>query len=182
MTELNTTRRTIVKGAAWAAPVVTMAAAAPTLAASTNCDVPDRDLSTSVSGGGNRVGATQLDLSATQFINTGTESVEGITVVFQASGGQTINDVQVFGQPIENLAVGATIAGEGTSMVTLTLAPGTSLGQVTVPPNGGSYQAPAGQTLILGSNAAFDLTVTVNATNATECSVPFETTSPIPAG
>lgn len=177
MTQFTTDRRTIVKGAAWAVPAVSVAAAAPSLAASPVA----HDLSTSVPGTGNRISATQIDLSATNFINTGTETVEGITVVFSASDDQTIEDVQVFGQPIENIAVGATISGEGTSVVTLNLAPGTGLGQVTIPPNGGSYQSPAGQTLMLGSEGPFTLSTTVTATNAADGDVPFENTTEVPA-
>lgn len=178
MTQFTTDRRSVVKGAAWAVPAISVAAAAPTLAASTT---PAHDLSTSVPGGGNRVAATQLDLAATNFINTGSETVEGITVVFEADSGQTIEDIQVFGMPIEDLAVGATIAGEGTSVVTLNLAPGTGLGQVTIPPNGGSYQSPAGQTLMLGSEGPFTLSTTVSATNAADGDVPFENVTDVPA-
>ncbi|CAM4009900.1 hypothetical protein [Janibacter anophelis] len=178
MTGPAPTRRTLVKGAAWSVPAISVAAAAPALPASPT--TPAHDLSTSVPGGGNRVAATQLDLAATNFINTGSETVEGITVVFEADSGQTIEDIQVFGQPIENLAVGATISGEGTGTVTLTLAPGTGLGQVTIPADG-SYQAPAGQTLILGTGDAFNLTVTVSATNAVAGDVPFTTTQAVPA-
>ncbi|UTT65734.1 hypothetical protein NMQ01_13700 [Janibacter sp. CX7] len=178
MTPQTPSRRTIVKGAAWSAPVVTIAAAAPSLAASTTAP---HDLSTSVPGSGNRISATQIDISATEFINTGTETIEGITVVFSASDGQKINDVQVFGQPIENLAVGATISGEGTSVVTLMLAPGTQLGQVTIAPDGGSYKSPAGQTLILDSSIGFTLTTTVSATNAKPGDVSFENVTQVPA-
>lgn len=180
MTQLTTDRRTIVKGAAWAVPAVSVAAAAPALAASTEPTAP-HNLETSVSQGGTRISATQLDIQATKFINTGTETVEGITVVFSASDGQTIEDVQVFNQPIENLAVGATISGEGTSVVTLNLAPGTALGQVTIAPDGGSYQSPVGQTLIVGSDIAFTLTTTVSATNSQEGDIPFENVTEVPA-
>lgn len=177
MSQFTTDRRTIVKGAAWTVPAISVAAAAPSLAASPVA----HDLSTSVPGTGNRISATQIDISATNFINTGTETVEGITVVFSASNGQTIEDVQVFGMPIEDLAVGSTISGEGTSVVTLTLAPGTALGQVTIPPNGGSFQSPAGQTLILGSADAFTLSTTVSAANAQDGDVPFENVTEVPA-
>ena len=179
MRQFTTDRRSVVKGAAWAVPAISVAAAAPTLAASPT--TAPHDLSTSVSGGGTRISGTQLDITATNFINTGTETVEGITVVFSASDGQTIEDVQVFGQPIEDLAVGATISGEGTSVVTLNLAPGTELGQVTIPPDGGSYQSPVGQTLILGSDIPFTLSTTVSATNAADGDVPFENVTDVPA-
>lgn len=178
MTNFTTDRRSIVKGAAWAVPAISVAAAAPSLAAST---AAPHDLSTSVPGGGTRyAGTNQMDLQATTFNNTGTETVEGITVVFQVDNGQTIEDITTFGQPIEDLAVGATINGEGTGTVTLTLAPGTGLGQVTIAA-GASYTAPAGQTLMLGSETAFNLTVTVTATNVMSGDVPFSTTQPVPA-
>lgn len=170
-------RRTVAKGAAWSVPAVAVAASAPALAASTTVA---HDLSTSVPGGGNRISGTQLDLAATNFINTGSETVEGITVVFEVDNGQTIEDITTFGQQIEDIAEGATISGEGTDTVTLTLAPGTGLGQVTIPA-GGNYQAPAGQTLTLGSDTAFNLTVTVTATNAEPGDVPFTTTEAVPA-
>ncbi|MGO1165439.1 MAG: hypothetical protein ACTMHL_02350 [Janibacter sp.] len=179
MSQFTTDRRTIVKGAAWAVPAVSVAAAAPSLAASPT--EAAHDLSTSVSGGGTRITPTQLDITATNFINSGTETVEGITVVFSVSDGQTIEDIQVFGMPIEDVAQGATISGEGTSVVTLKLAPGTGLGQVTIPPNGGSYQSPAGQTLILGSDVPFTLSTTVTASNAADGDVPFENATEVPA-
>ena len=173
MTQFATDRRTLVKGAAWAVPAVTIAGAAPALAAST---VP-HDLSTSVPAGGTRyAGTNQMDLKATTFNNTGSETVEGLIVVFHVDSGQTIEDIITFGAPIEEVAVGATISGEGTNEVTLTLAPGTQQGQVTIPA-GGSYTAPAGQTLMLGSETGFTLTVTVNAGNMTSGDIPFMTST-----
>lgn len=181
MTSFTTDRRTIVKGAAWAVPAVTVAAAAPSLAASTECDEPDRDLSTSTPGtGSQRTSDANLNIAPTTFTNTGTDPVEGITVTFVASGTQTITGISIFGNDIKNLVAGATTAGYGSNTVVLTLPPGTGLGQVTIAP-GASYTAPLGQDLGLGSPEAFTLSVTVAASNATECSVPFETSQDVEA-
>ncbi|QOK22488.1 hypothetical protein IGS73_15680 [Janibacter indicus] len=88
MTPQTPSRRTIVKGAAWSAPVVTIAAAAPWLAASPD-PTPPHDPHASVSSGGTRTSATNLNISPTNFINTGTETVEGVTATFVASGGRS---------------------------------------------------------------------------------------------
>lgn len=112
--------------------VVTIAAAAPSLAASHD-PTPAHDLHTSVTSGGTRTSATNLNISPTNFINTGTETVEGITVIFVASGVQTITGISVFNTDIKNLVAGATTPGYGTNTVVLTLPPGTGLGQVTIP-------------------------------------------------
>lgn len=177
MTELSTpSRRTIVKGAAWATPVVTIAAAAPALTASPV--TADIDLSTSSSAGGSRTGGT-LNINPSTFRNTGTETVEGITVTFVASGDQTITGISVFGSGIKNLVPGATTAGYGSNTVILTLPPGTGLGQVTIPP-GAEYTAPLGQDLGLGSPEGFTLSVTVAATNATADSIAFEASQDVP--
>lgn len=171
-------RRTIAKGAAWTVPAVAVAAAAPALAASTTVA---HDLSTSISGGGTRyAGTNQMDLKPSTFNNTGSETVEGLHIVFRVDNGQTIEDVQVFNNPIEDIAVGATISGEGTNEVTLTLAPGTALGQVIIPA-GSTYASPAGQTLMLGSATGFNLTVTVNAANMKPGDIPFVTTAVVNA-
>lgn len=180
MTQFTTDRRSVVKGAAWAVPAISVAAAAPSLAASPTCDEPDRDLSTSSSAGGTRQSAENLNINPSTFRNTGTESVEGITVTFVASGTQTIEGISVFGSDIKNLVPGATTAGYGSNTVVLTLPPGTGLGQVTIPP-GGEYTAPLGQDLALSSAEAFTLSVTVQATNGTDCSVPFEASQEVPA-
>lgn len=178
MTQFTTDRRTIVKGAAWAVPAISVAVAAPALAASPVPE-PDIDLSTSASAGGTRTSATNLNVNPSTFTNTGTVTVEGITVTFVASGTQTIEGISVFGSDIKNLVPGATTAGYGSNTVVLTLPPGTGLGQVTIAP-GASYTAPLGQDLALGSPEAFTLNVTVRATNATDASVPFQTSQDVP--
>lgn len=178
MTQFTTDRRTIVKGAAWAVPAVSVAAAAPSLAASSDPTV-DFDLSTSTSAGGTRSGAN-LNINPSTFTNTGTETVQGITVTFVASGTQTIEGISVFGSDIKDLVAGATTAGYGSNTVVLTLPAGTGLGQVTIAP-GDSYTAPLGQDLALGSDEAFTLSVTVEASNATDASIPFETSQEVEA-
>lgn len=179
MSQFTTDRRTIVKGAAWAVPAVSVAAAAPSLAASSDPQ-PDIDLSTSSSAGGTRTSATNLNVNPSTFSNTGTETVQGLTITFVASGTQTIDGIAVFGSDIKDLVAGATTAGYGTNTVVLTLPPGTGLGQVTIEP-GNSYTAPLGQDLALGSPEAFTLSVTVRATNGTDASVPFETSQEVEA-
>ncbi len=179
MTQFTTDRRTIVKGAAWTIPAVSVAAAAPALAASPTCDEIPQDLSTSSSAGGTRTSPENLNINPSTFRNTGTESVEGITVTFVASGTQTIEGISVFGSDIKDLVPGATTSGYGTNTVVLTLPPGTGLGQVSIPP-GGEYTAPLGQDLALSSPEAFTVNVTVQATNGTDCSVPFEASQEVP--
>lgn len=178
MSDLNTSRRTIVKGAAWAVPAISVAAAAPSLAASS---VP-HDLSTSVPGTGTRQSATNLNLSPTTFNNTGSESIEGLTITFTVDNGQTITGITIFGNDIKNLVAGSTTTGYGTSTVVLTLPPNTSngIGQVSIP-SGGSYTAPLGQDLGLSSPTAFNISVTVVASNGTASDVPFSSTNPVPA-
>lgn len=175
--QTHVSRRTIAKGAAWSVPAVAVAAAAPSLAASTTAP---HDLSTSVPGGGTRTSDLNLNLAATNFINTGSETVQGLTVTFQVDSGQTIEAIQIFGNDIKNLAVGSTTSGYGTDTVVLTLAPGSELGQVTIEP-GGSYQAPLGQDLVLSSPDAFTISVTVMASNGTAESIPFATSEFVPA-
>lgn len=173
MSDLNTSRRTIVKGAAWAVPAISAAAAAPSLAASPE-PTPDIDLSTSTPGAAGvvRQTDTQMNISATTFRNTGTVPAEGLVVTFAVDSGQTIEGIQVFGSDIKNVAQGATTSGYGTNTVTLTLAPGTGLGQVTIAP-GSEYTSPVGQDILLGQAGAFNLTVTVQASNATANSVGY---------
>lgn len=173
MTNFTTDRRSIVKGAIWAVPAVTIAAAAPSLAASPE-PTPDIDLSTSTPGAGGvvRQSPEQMNISATTFRNTGTATAEGLVVTFAVDSGQTIEGIQVFGSDIKNVAQGATTSGYGTNTVTLTLAPGTGLGQVTIAPNG-EYTSPVGQDILLGQPGAFNLTVTVQASNATAQSVGY---------
>ena len=88
-------------------------------------------------------------------------------------------DYEIFGNEMQYAEV-TLDPGETLMICRLTLAPGTGLGQVTIPADG-SYQAPAGQTLILGTGDAFNLTVTVSATNAVAGDVPFTTTQAVPA-
>lgn len=179
MTPQTPSRRTIVKGAAWSAPVVTIAAAAPSLAASTTAP---HDLSTSVPGTGVRQSASNLNLSPTTFNNTGSESIEGLTITFVVDNGQTITGITIFGSDIKNLVAGATTSGYGTDTVVLTLPPNTTggVGQVSIPP-GGSYTAPLGQDLGLSSPTAFTISVTVKATNELAGDVPYTSTTPVPA-
>ena len=180
MTQFTTDRRSVVKGAAWAVPAISVAAAAPTLAASTT--TAPHDLSTSVPGTGNRTSADNLNLSPTTFNNTGSESVEGLSVTFTVDSGQTITGITIFGADIKDLVAGATTDGYGTSTVVLTLPPNTSggVGQVTIPP-GDEYTAPLGQDLGLSSPDAFTISVTVTALNAASGDVPFTSTNSVPA-
>lgn len=179
MTQFTTDRRTIVKGAAWAVPAISVVAAAPALAASTT--VP-HDLSTSVPGTGTRQSATTLNLSPTTFNNTGSESIEGLTITFTVDSGQTITGITIFGTDIKILVAGATTSGYGTDTVVLTLPPNTSggIGQVSIAP-GGSYTAPLGQDLGLSSPDAFNISVTVTASNSTPSDVPYSSTNAVPA-
>ena len=179
MTPQTPSRRTIVKGAAWSAPVVTIAAAAHSLAASTTAP---HDLSTSVPGTGTRQSATNLNLSPTTFNNTGSESIEGLTITFVVDNGQTITGITIFGSDIKNLVPGSTTSGYGTDTVVLTLPPNTTggVGQVSIAP-GGSYTAPLGQDLGLSSPTAFTISVTVKATSELAGDVPYTSTNPVPA-
>lgn len=178
MTHFTTDRRTLVKGAAWAVPAVTIAAAAPSLAAS---PVP-HDLSTSVPGTGNRQTATNLNLSPTTFNNTGSETIEGLTITFTVDNGQTITGITIFATDIKILVPGSTTDGYGTNTVVLTLPPNTTggTGQVSIP-SGGSYTAPLGQDIGLSSPTAFNISVTVTASNGTASDVPYTSTNPVPA-
>lgn len=106
--------------------------------------------------------------------------MQGLTITFVASGDQTITGISIFGSDIKNLVAGATTTGYGSNTVVLTLPPGTGLGQVTIAP-GAAYTAPLGQDLGLSSAEAFTLSVTVAASNATEDSVPFETSQDVEA-
>lgn len=179
MTGLSPSRRTLVKGAAWSVPVISVAAAAPALAASST---PAHDLSTSVPGTGTRQSATNLNLSPTTFNNTGSETIEGLTVTFTVDNGQTITGITIFGTDIKQLVAGSTTTGYGTSTVVLTLPANTSggIGQVSIP-SGGSYTAPLGQDLGLSSAGAFNISVTVTASNATGSDVAFTSTNAVPA-
>ena len=180
MSDLNTSRRTIVKGAAWAVPAISVAAAAPSLAASPT--TAPHDLSTSVPGTGTRQSATNLNLSPTTFNNTGSETIEGLTITFTVDSGQTITGISIFGSDIKNLVAGSTTSGYGTNTVVLTLPPNTSggVGQVSIAP-GGSYTAPLGQDIGLSSPDAFNISVTVTASNGTASDIPYMSTNPVPA-
>ncbi|QNF93868.1 hypothetical protein [Janibacter sp. YB324] len=181
MTPQTPSRRTIVKGAAWSAPVVTIAAAAPSLAASPD-PTPPHDLSTSVPGTGVRQSATNLNLSPTTFNNTGSESIEGLTITFVVDNGQTITGITIFDKDIKDLVAGATTSGYGSDTVVLTLPPNTNggVGQVSIAP-GGSYKAPLGQDIGLSSPSAFTISVTVKASNELAGDVPYTSTNPVPA-
>ncbi|WP_434965797.1 hypothetical protein [Janibacter indicus] len=100
-------------------------------------------------------------------------------MTFVASGQQTIERITVLGNDADGF-LGISVSGYGSNTVVMVLPPGTSLGQVQIPP-GGEYTAPVPQVLELGSAEAFTLNVTVRATNATEQSVPFEATQDVPA-
>ena len=172
MTDLSPNRRTIVRTAAWAVPAVSVAAAAPSLAASTN---GPPNLSTSISGGGERSG-NQLTIQPSTFINTGGTDAEGLTVVFNSTDVD-INQISILGSNANGF-LGISVTGTPGRAVTMVLPPGTSLGQVFIEANGGEYKAPVPQVLTFGGPEATTLTVTATATNG---GIPFTTTQDVPA-
>ena len=86
MTGPTTTRRTIVKGAAWTAPVLTAAAVAPALAAS---PVNAPNLSTSTSGGvptrTTSGDAAVLTIAPSTIRNSGDVDAQGLSIVFTSN-------------------------------------------------------------------------------------------------
>lgn len=171
MTQFTTDRRSVVKGAAWAVPAISVAAAAPTLAASPG----GADLSTSVpNADGSTRSGTQLTIAPTTFINSGDANVEGLTVLFEST--EVIESFAL--EFLDYELFGIVVTGEGTNALTAVIQPGTALGQVTIPP-GDDYASPVGQILTFANTSALTLTVTVTPTNG---GVPFVTSQEIPAG
>lgn len=171
MTQFTTDRRTIVKGAAWAVPAISVAVAAPALAASPG-DGPN--LSTSVSAGGTRDGDV-LTISPATLRNSGNQETDGVTVEFSAD--VVIENLTLGG--IDPGGLGITVSGKGTNTVTMTVPPsGLSAGS-NIPP-GGEWTSPLPQVLTFAAGSgAISLTVTVTAANG---GVPFATTQELPAG
>ena len=176
MTGPTTTRRSIVKGAAWTAPVLTAAAVAPALAASP-VDAPN--LSTSQQGtGSGRRDATTLVIQPATLINTGGVAAEGVVITF-ASSGPAITGFKLgaYGAELDPVAVGGSVSGLGTNNVTVTI----PAGSMTVPA-GGSTTSPATQIITFANGDETTLTVTVTAANGGVPFVPPPTLVPVYAG
>ncbi|MGN0064589.1 MAG: hypothetical protein ACI379_10140 [Nocardioides sp.] len=146
MTQLQPTRRTVVRTAAWTVPAVTLVTAAPAFAASSNYT----DLSTTAPVAPTRTGAQTLQMPTTMtFTNTGDLAVDGIEVLITSSIAVSEMTVDLGAPiPVEGLA-GITIAPS------LAAGPQTSF-KLTVPP-GGLLQIPAGQSA--GLPVPLDLTL-----------------------
>ena len=171
MTPQTPSRRTIVKGAAWSAPVVTIAAAAPSLAASP-VDPAKPNLSTSTQGvGSGRTSANVLEIKPATINNTGGQETGGLTIVF-ASSDVAITDIKL--GTLNPALLGITLAGLNSNTVTMNVP--ASLGNVAA---GGTYTSPFSQVLTFAGPQATSLTVTVTAVNG---GVPWEPpTTPVPA-
>lgn len=157
-------RRTVVRTATWSAPAVAVVAAAPAYA---NTPTPP-NLSTSTSSGSTRDG-TDVTVNPTTFRNTGGTTAEGLDVRIQT--GDTVNAVTVFGVPVTNFGITFTPPLPSNDF-TMKIPAGTSLGQITIPPEG-SYTAPAAQVFSFATSDPTTMNTTVVASNAPTTTVPF---------
>ena len=155
MTGPTTTRRTIVNGAAWTAPVLTAAAVAPALAAS---PVNAPNLSTSTSGGvptrTTSGDAAVLTIAPSTIRNSGDVDAQGLSIVFTSN--TKITNLQLNSSLIGILDLpfaGVSATGLGTTTVTMTVADGTSLGYARIAPDA-TWTSPASQVLTFGGAAA----------------------------
>jgi hypothetical protein len=161
VSDLNTSRRTIVKGAAWAVPAISVAAAAPSLAASPDPTLPN--LSTSVQGeGSGRTSATVLEIKPASIINTGGSDALGLVVTFETDGVK-ITDLKL--GTLSPGLLGITVADLNSTFVTMTV----PAGLATVK-NGTPYLSPFSQVLTFENGNALNLTVIATAGNG---GVPF---------
>lgn len=117
-------RRTLVKGAAWAAPVIAVAAATPAAAASTVEPEPSENATSVKVTTGSAINAGAWAQGVIETIDTTTRPAtpaifpENTVITITAPEGATITI-----DPSDRVGVG-TISGEGTSQVVITPVPG----------------------------------------------------------
>jgi hypothetical protein len=148
-------RRSVIRTAAWTAPAVTVAAAAPAFAAT---GAPN--LSTSVSGGTPTRDGLDVTIAPSTLNNTGTQETGGVVVAFSSTVAIDNLQLDVFGSLMDPSALGITVTGLGTTSVTMEVP--ASLANIAP---GGSWTSPASQVLTMADETAFDLTVTATAVN-----------------
>lgn len=124
MTQLTPTRRTVIRTAAWSAPVVAVAAAAPAFATTPPVGpLPDLSLSNRQAGTVRRAtaaGSPVVVVSAPQFVNTGDAAATGVVMTVTADVPITDYNLALpFGpvapqNPGDN---GITVTGVGTTTI-----------------------------------------------------------------
>lgn len=108
MSEFTPNRRTVIRTAAWSAPVVAVAAAAPAFAASPDPTLPN--LSTSIpSATPPARSGNVVTLQPTVFVNTGGSTPTGLEVVFNTS--EPLNIPILFNGVIDPSALGVVFGG-----------------------------------------------------------------------
>lgn len=162
MPEFVSTRRSIIRTAAWSVPAVTVAAATPAFARSTT-PVPGPNLSTSTSGGTPTRSGNDVTIAPSTIRNSGDTTALGLVVRFQTSEVVTKFMLNFFG-PMDPANLGIVVSGIPGTDFTMTVPPGTALGQVSINP-GGEYTSPAGQILTFATTTPSTLNVTATASN-----------------
>jgi len=151
-------RRTVVRTAAWSAPVAAVVAgAAPSFA--TSPTTPNLSTSTvNTAPTRSNTGTITMAANSATFKNTGTEALGLVAVISLANSN--ITDVRIGGMPYAQFAPLVTVTGLGTNSVTLTI----DAAAFTIPANG-STDLPLDLEFDTNSTAADTLTVEATAGN-----------------